>query len=189
MSSIGFNTKEEMAERATIKEKVYDSLKDTFRPEFLNRIDEVVIFNYLKKPEIKRIVDLELSKMEKRLLLKEIKVDISDKAKEFLVKEGFDPNLGARPLKRVIQRLILDPLSMKIVTNEDAECKYSFNNCDFVFEEGLAMIYNPISIKNSHFVEWKSGAKYYIKCQDQYGNSPNPDKCSIIVSAIDLEKN
>jgi len=62
-----------------------------------------------------------LFKVEKRLATKEIKIEISDKAKEFLVKEGFDQNLGARPLKRVIQRLILDPLSIKIVTSEIAE--------------------------------------------------------------------
>jgi ATP-dependent Clp protease ATP-binding subunit ClpB len=121
MSSIGFNSKEEIAERETMREKIFDSLRDSFRPEFLNRIDEIVIFNYLKKEQIKRIVDLELLKVEKRLAAKEIKIDISEKAKELLVKEGFDPNLGARPLKRVIQRLILDPLSVKIVSGEIAE--------------------------------------------------------------------
>mgnify|MGYP001618014314 CR=1 FL=1 len=121
MSSIGFNTKEEIAERESMREKIMDSLKEAFRPEFLNRLDEVVIFNYLTKPEIKKIVDLELSKVEKRLKAKEIRIQISEKAKELLVKEGFDPNLGARPLKRVIQRLILDPLSIKIVTNEISE--------------------------------------------------------------------
>ena len=121
MSSIGFNTREEIAERESMKEKIMDSLKETFRPEFLNRIDEVVIFNYLAKTEIKNIVDLELLKVEKRLAAKEIKIKISEKAKDLLVKEGFDPNLGARPLKRVIQRLILDPLSIKIVTNEISE--------------------------------------------------------------------
>jgi len=121
MSSIGFTTKEEIAERESMREKILETLKEQFRPEFLNRIDEVVIFNYLKKKEIKEIVDLELAKVEKRLRAKEIIIKISDKAKEFLVKEGFDQNLGARPLKRVIQRLILDPLSIKIVTNEISE--------------------------------------------------------------------
>ncbi|MGA2417858.1 MAG: AAA family ATPase [Candidatus Staskawiczbacteria bacterium] len=121
MSSIGFNTKEDLAERESMREKIFDSLRDSFRPEFLNRIDEIVIFNYLRKEQIKKIVDLELSKVEKRLAAKEIKIEISQAAKELLVKEGFDPNLGARPLKRVIQRLILDPLSIKIVTNEIAE--------------------------------------------------------------------
>ncbi|MGD0576679.1 MAG: AAA family ATPase [Candidatus Staskawiczbacteria bacterium] len=121
MSAIGFDTKEELAERENMREKVFDALRDAFRPEFLNRIDEIVIFNYLKKEQIKKIVDLELSKVEKRLAAKEIKIEISEKAKELLVKEGFDPNLGARPLKRVIQRLILDPLSIKIVANEISE--------------------------------------------------------------------
>jgi ATP-dependent Clp protease ATP-binding subunit ClpA len=121
MSAIGFDTKEELAERENMREKVFDALRDSFKPEFLNRIDEIVIFNYLQKAQIKRIVDLELAKVEKRLAAKEIKIEISEKAKEFLAKEGFDPNLGARPLKRVIQRLILDPLSVKIVTNEVAE--------------------------------------------------------------------
>jgi len=121
MSAIGFTTVEDIAERESMKDKITDALKASFRPEFLNRIDEIVIFNYLKKPEIKRIVDLELSKVEKRLAGKEIKIQISEKAKDLLIKEGFDQNLGARPLKRVIQRLILDPLAIKIVTGEVVE--------------------------------------------------------------------
>ncbi|OGZ63421.1 MAG: ATP-dependent chaperone ClpB [Candidatus Staskawiczbacteria bacterium RIFCSPHIGHO2_02_FULL_34_10] len=121
MSAIGFSSKQDVAERESMKDKIMDSLKDQFRPEFLNRIDEIVIFNYLKKEEIKQIVDLEMSKVEKRLKGKEISIKISQKAKELLAHEGFDPNLGARPLKRVIQRLILDPLSIKIVTSEIKE--------------------------------------------------------------------
>ncbi len=121
MSSIGFSNKEDLMQRESMREKIFDTLRDSFRPEFLNRIDEVVIFNYLQKEQIKTIVDLELAKVEKRLATKEIKIDISEKARELLVKEGFDPNLGARPLKRIIQRLILDPLSIKIVTNEISE--------------------------------------------------------------------
>lgn len=121
MSSIGFASQQDIEQRESMREKIFDSLKESFRPEFLNRIDEIVIFNYLKKDQIRRIVDLELSKVEKRLAAKEIKIEISENARNFLVKQGFDPNLGARPLKRVIQRLILDPLSIKIVTNEVAE--------------------------------------------------------------------
>ncbi|HQK64080.1 MAG TPA: AAA family ATPase, partial [Candidatus Staskawiczbacteria bacterium] len=121
MSAIGFTTAEDIAERESMKDKITDALKASFRPEFLNRIDEIVIFNYLKKPEIKKIVDLELYKVEKRLAGKEIKIQISEKAKDLLIKEGFDQNLGARPLKRVIQRLILDPLAIKIVTGEVLE--------------------------------------------------------------------
>lgn len=123
MSSVGFAAEKEMAEaeKDSMRDKVTDSLKDQFRPEFLNRIDEIVIFNYLKKEELKKIVDLEISKVEKRLKAKEIAVAVSEKTKDLLLKEGFDPNLGARPLKRAIQRLILDPLSLKIVAGEVSE--------------------------------------------------------------------
>ncbi len=121
MSAIGFSGQQDFVERESMKDKITNSLRDQFRPEFLNRIDEVVIFNHLKQDQIKLIVDLELSKVEKRLKSKEISIQISQKAKEFLAREGFDANLGARPLKRVIARLILDPLSIKIVTNEISE--------------------------------------------------------------------
>ena len=121
MAAIGFSTAEDVAERENMKDKALQSLREQFRPEFLNRIDEIVIFDYLKPVQIKTIVDLELSKVQKRLLAKEISIKISEKAKDFLAHEGFDPNLGARPLKRVIQRLILDPLSIKIVTGEIME--------------------------------------------------------------------
>ncbi len=118
MSSLGFAAKGDVAKKESMREKIMKSLKETFRPEFLNRIDETIIFNYLQKPEIRKIVDLELVKVEKRLKHKKIVIKISEKAKELLVKKGFDPDLGARPLKRVIQKIILDPLSLKIVTGE-----------------------------------------------------------------------
>jgi len=108
-------------QKKELKEKVMEVLKDNFRPEFLNRIDEIIIFNYLGKAEIKKIVELELSKVANRLKRKDIKLRISPKAKELLAREGFDPNLGARPLKRVIQKTILDPLSLKIVIGEVQE--------------------------------------------------------------------
>ena len=77
---------------------------------------------------------------------------------------------------------------LKIITNEAAECKYSLNDCDFAFEDGLEMIYNPASVKNIHFAEWKPGQTYYIKCSDGYGNLPNPDKCNVEINAIQLDK-
>ena len=116
MGKIGFSPEEERSQRESLKEKVLEALKEQFRPEFLNRVDEVIIFNYLGKPEIRKIVELELKKVKDRLEDKKIKIDFSNTAKELLVERGFDPNLGARPLKRVIQKLILDPLSLKIVS-------------------------------------------------------------------------
>ncbi|MBZ9569825.1 ATP-dependent chaperone ClpB [Patescibacteria group bacterium] len=121
MGAVGFLPEEEKAKRESLKEKVLEALKDHFRPEFLNRVDEIIIFNYLGKSEIKKIVELELKKVKERLKNKKIKIEVSSSAKELLAEKGFDPNLGARPLKRVIQKLILDPLSLKIVSGEVRE--------------------------------------------------------------------
>ena len=126
MGQIGFSPEEEKSQRQSLKEKVLEALKEQFRPEFLNRIDEIIIFNYLGKEEIKKIVELELKKVKDRLEDKKIKIDFSNAAKEFLVERGFDPNLGARPLKRVIQKLILDPFSLKIVSGLTKEGDYVF---------------------------------------------------------------
>ena len=118
MGSLGFVGEKEAEEKKSLKEKVMDALRENFRPEFLNRIDEIIIFNYLGKKEIKKIVDLELNKVAKRLEEKRIKIRFLEKAKEILAEKGFDPDLGARPLKRVIQRLVLNPLAFKIISGE-----------------------------------------------------------------------
>jgi ATP-dependent Clp protease ATP-binding subunit ClpB len=133
---LGFVKSEEIAKKESVKEKVISALKEKFRPEFLNRIDEIIIFNYLGKKEIKKIVDLELNKVSQRLLQKGIKIDVSEKAKEFLAEKGFDPNLGARPLKRVIQKLVLDPLALKIVSGQVKEGERVFVD----FEDGKIKI-------------------------------------------------
>ena len=90
-------------------------------PVFLNTLDVNIIFNYLGKLEIKKIVDLELEKVTQRLRNKKIEIKISEPVKQLLAERGFDPNLGARPLKRVIQKLVLDPLSLKIVSGKILE--------------------------------------------------------------------
>jgi len=101
-----------------LKDKVQGALREKFKPEFINRIDEIVIFDYLGAEEIKQIVDLELNKVQKRLVKKDIRIIVSEKAKQSLAKQGFDPNLGARPLKRIIQKLILNPMALRMVTDE-----------------------------------------------------------------------
>ncbi|KPJ55368.1 Clp protease ClpB [Parcubacteria bacterium DG_72] len=116
MGSLGFL--EDKAEKKNLKDKVMDVLRESFRPEFINRIDDIVIFNYLSKEDIKKIVDLELNKVSSRLSQKGIKIKVSEKAKQKLAEQGFDSNLGARPLKRVIQKRVLDPLALKIVTGQ-----------------------------------------------------------------------
>jgi len=137
-SSLGFiGGDEEKSQREALREKVIGALKENFRPEFLNRVDEIVIFNYLGKLEIKKIVDLELAKVAERLEKKKIEIGVTEKAKEFLAEKGFDPNLGARPLKRVIQREVLDPLSLKIVAGEIKEGErvmVDFENGKIIFQ-------------------------------------------------------
>ena len=123
LKPIGFEVRtEDLSKKGNLINKIMDSLKEKFRPEFLNRIDEVIIFNYLGKKEIEKIVNLELAKVSQRLQkTKQIKIRFKEELKEALAKKGFDPDLGARPLKRVIQKLILDPLSLKIVSSEIKE--------------------------------------------------------------------
>lgn len=118
MSPLGFMGDDLEGKKSSVRDKVMGALREEFRPEFLNRIDEIIIFDYLAKAEIKKIVELELSKVASRISLKGIAMEVSDKAKELLAEQGFDPTLGARPLRRVISRQVLDPLSLKIVAGE-----------------------------------------------------------------------
>jgi ATP-dependent Clp protease ATP-binding subunit ClpB len=104
-----------------IREKVMESLKAQFRPEFLNRIDEVIIFHQLKKEHIKQIIDLQFALLKKRLAERHIEVELSNDAKELLANEGYDPVYGARPLKRAIQRIVLDPLAIMMLEGKFKE--------------------------------------------------------------------
>ena len=136
-TSLGFiGGDEKEKQRESLREKVLSALKDSFRPEFLNRIDDIVIFNFLSKSEIKKIVNLELDKVVKRLKKKDIDIRIEEPVKDFIAEKGFDSNLGARPLKRVIQKKILDPLSLKIISGEFEKNKriiIDFQNNKIIF--------------------------------------------------------
>jgi ATP-dependent Clp protease ATP-binding subunit ClpC len=101
-----------------MKAKVTDELKNHFRPEFLNRVDEVIVFPQLSQEEIVQIVDLEIAKLDKRLKDKDMGMELTLGAKNLLAKKGYDPVLGARPLRRTIQREIEDVLSEKILYGE-----------------------------------------------------------------------
>jgi ATP-dependent Clp protease ATP-binding subunit ClpC len=94
-----------------MKNRVTGELKKVFRPEFLNRIDEVIVFHKLTKEEIKSIVDLLLRRIRGQLAERELQLDLSEPAEDFLVEKGWDPAMGARPLRRAIQRYIEDPLA------------------------------------------------------------------------------
>ncbi|NAT10233.1 ATP-dependent chaperone ClpB [ANME-1 cluster archaeon AG-394-G06] len=101
-----------------LREKVMEVLKTQFRPEFLNRIDEIIIFNQLGMDEIKKIVEIQLQYLHDRLAERRITISVSESVKELIARKGFDPVFGARPIKRMIQRMIEDPLSLKILNGE-----------------------------------------------------------------------
>ena len=98
-----------------MKERVLDELKRTFRPEFLNRIDDIIVFHPLRKEELEQIIELMLKTLRQQLEEQGIKLEISAEAKDVIYKEGYDPLFGARPLRRAIQRLVENPLSDEIL--------------------------------------------------------------------------
>ncbi len=118
--SFGFRMGDEKGggEATEYKTKVLESLKGSFRPEFLNRVDEIIVFNPLGAEEIQRIVDLQVELIEKRLAEHRITIAIAPEARKHIAKEGFDAEFGARPLKRLMQKVILDALADKIIRGE-----------------------------------------------------------------------
>jgi ATP-dependent Clp protease ATP-binding subunit ClpB len=120
-----------------MERRVMDALRATFRPEFLNRVDEIVIFNSLGTEEIKKIVDIQARLLSRRFEGAKIKLELTERARDFLAESGFDPVYGARPLKRTIQHLIQDPLAIKILegaVKEGDHVKMDVKNGEVVFE-------------------------------------------------------
>ena len=122
-SNIGSHLFGDMADkdRDDVREQVLETLKVHFRPEFLNRLDEIIIFNPLGMEEIKQITDIQIEHLRERLADRKLDIRLTDRAKEVLAAEGFDPNYGARPLKRVIQREIQDNLARRLLEGEFAD--------------------------------------------------------------------
>ena len=120
------------------KEELNHALKEKFKPEFLNRIDEIVMFKALTKEELTHIVDIQTNSLKKRLLDQDIELTITDKTKKHLADEGYEPLYGARPLKRVIRQLVEIPMSMKILEGEFVKgdkVSIDFNGKDLKFEK------------------------------------------------------
>ena len=103
------------------KDKILEEVKKNFKPEFLNRIDDLIVFNRLSRNEIKKIIDIQIKNLRIILEAKKISFEIDDKAKDWLVNEGFSESYGARPLKRVIQTEIQDKIAHLIVSNKIKE--------------------------------------------------------------------
>jgi ATP-dependent Clp protease ATP-binding subunit ClpC len=110
--------KTEKIDYDAMKERVLGEMKKTFRPEFINRIDEIIVFHQLNEEQMRQIVDLLVKDLQERLTDRKLGIELSDKAKSWLVKEGYDPVYGARPLRRAIERYVENPLSSKLLGGE-----------------------------------------------------------------------
>lgn len=138
-SNLGSALFQEMNEfnKDEIREQIMHTVRSYFRPEFLNRIDEIIIFNPLDILQIKRIVDLQLKQIQKRLDERKITLELTEDAKQELALRGFDPQLGARPLRRTIEREVLNPLAQKLLAREFMDgdtIRVDYRDGQFVFE-------------------------------------------------------
>lgn len=121
-TTLGFGAiGQESGDHVNMKDKVMEAAKKFFKPEFINRLDDIVCFRMLEKPELNRIVDLEISKVLSRLKNKRILLTLDDSAREFLMKEGYDPQYGARPMRRAVEKHIEDPLAEALLRGEVKE--------------------------------------------------------------------
>ncbi|MDO8510020.1 MAG: AAA family ATPase, partial [bacterium] len=116
MQRIGFNTKNDEKDYTEIKSKVMDSMKEYFKPEFLNRIDDIVMFDILSQDAIRKIVEIQIGQVKERLAAKEITLEVSPEVLTYLAQEGYNPQYGARPLKRLIQNKILTPVASLMIS-------------------------------------------------------------------------
>ncbi len=122
MESIGFSNNSKIEDYSNMKEKVLEALKDNFRPEFLNRLDETIVFDVLSEESLKEIVNLRIKVVRSRLESKGINFEIGNDALSYLAKESYDPHYGARPINRLIQNKILNPVASYIISNGVKKC-------------------------------------------------------------------
>lgn len=137
-SALGFQPQEGMMEYAEIKSSAMNELKRMFRPEFINRVDEIVVFHSLSRQELRNILDIMLSEVSLRLFEMNIYLEVNKNAKEYLVEKGYDPKFGARPLRRLIQKEIEDPLSVELLKHRFSTgntIKVTIKNNKIVFEK------------------------------------------------------
>jgi ATP-dependent Clp protease ATP-binding subunit ClpB len=153
-SNVGSTFITELADQPDLlRKRVMDALRGQFRPEFLNRVDEIVIFKNLVAEQIKEIVEKETQILAKRLAERKINLELTENAKSFIAKEGWDPVYGARPIKRTIQRLILDPLAQKMLSGE--------------FKEGDTVV---VDVENGRVVFWSQ--QYAAQKAEEHEKDP-----------------
>lgn len=138
-TEVGFGAQAGSLDYEHIKDKIMEAVKKHFKPEFLNRLNDVVIFQPLQKEGLLRVIEIELKKLMARLARRELALNLDEAAKNFLVEKGFQPEMGARPLRRIIEQYLEDPLAEKVLLNPDEAFKYTVtvegDHLGFVEEE------------------------------------------------------
>jgi len=135
--SLGFKAQKEEVTYQEMKDKLLEEVKRVFKPEFLNRIDDIIVFRQLSREGLIKIIDIEIGYVAERLKEQDITLEISQEAKDFLIEKGFDPVFGARPLKRTIQRFLEDPLAQELISKKytaGSRVKVSRKNEELIFE-------------------------------------------------------
>jgi ATP-dependent Clp protease ATP-binding subunit ClpB len=120
MGPIGFSVTGRGDEHDSVRNKLLESLRKTFRPEFLNRVDDIIVFNTLSREHLARIIGIQLNRVKNLLADRGIELEITESARDVLMAEGYDPAYGARPMRRAIQRLIQDPLALRLLSGDFA---------------------------------------------------------------------
>ena len=166
-SAFGFQKPDGDASYESMKSRVMDQIERVFRPEFLNRLDDTIIFRHLTKEDLKKVIDYELSKVRERLLDRGLHLELTDVAKEFLVREGTDLNYGARPLRRALEQRIEDPLSEELLRG-------TFEGQDTILVTGI--------------LEDKEGNKVELKdaTQDEDGRYTDSDGNRLKIVRLDF---
>jgi ATP-dependent Clp protease ATP-binding subunit ClpC len=113
--TMGFGAPRDTADYETMRDKILDETKRVFKPEFLNRLDEIIVFHTLEKSDLMKIVDLEVNKVKRRLQMKEIEIRLDQAAHDFVIEKGYDPTYGARPMRRAVERYLEDPLAEELL--------------------------------------------------------------------------
>jgi ATP-dependent Clp protease ATP-binding subunit ClpB len=120
-NAIGFSVHARDKRTEDTRKNLLDVLRQAFRPEFLNRVDDIIVFNTLSRENLTEIVDIQLANVDKLLADRRLKLEVTPAAKDLLISEGYDPLYGARPMRRAIQRLIQDPLSLRLINGDFRE--------------------------------------------------------------------
>jgi ATP-dependent Clp protease ATP-binding subunit ClpB len=145
-SNLGGQLIQEMSNRPfeEVREAVFAILRDQFRPEFLNRVDEIIVFKSLTQEQLGAIVDIQLERLQKRLGERKISIVVTEAARKLLIERGWDPVYGARPLKRAIQRMVQDPLAMMLL-----EGKFSDGDAVEVDAQGGELVFAKAKVPAS----------------------------------------